>query len=137
VVGKFQHIADDGTMYVTHAGKLQIWRGDSMTSFGLRGGGSIAVADNGQRLATIRNNYVVVVDSKGNDVWQAPLWNAVQALFVKDDTALVVRTRGGLVTFDAATGERLAAECGWGFGLTSEVQTLVTMEAEPVCEPTL
>ena len=63
----------------------------------------------------IGNNVAVVVD--GKERWRAPVEHIRHFAFGATDRVLYVSAAGGLLAFDAATGERVAAACGWGLGL--------------------
>jgi hypothetical protein len=55
-------------------------------------------------------------------------------LFTRDGTRLLVRTTGGLLMLDAATGERLSAACGFTFGIMTKSPSATTLNTRPVCE---
>lgn len=57
-------------------------------------------------------------DARGVERWRRPVWKAGPVAWSLDDRTLFVAADGGAaISFDAATGERLAMRCGWGFGL--------------------
>jgi hypothetical protein len=90
-----------------------------------------AVARNGTTLAVHSNAEVFVVDA-GIERWRAPVWGGTFARFTDDGATLVVRTGGGLIAFDAATGKRRATGCGWGFGLRSTTPAATSVLTQPV-----
>jgi hypothetical protein len=75
---------------------------------------------------------LVMLGSDGRERWQTPLWS-IQRTALTDKT-LVAATRGGMIAFDAATGERLASACGWRFGL-HESPLQAPGNAPSVCTP--
>ncbi len=77
-----------------------------------------ALSHDGTRFAAGHGNEVAVFDARGLERWRRPVWKAGPVAWSLDDRTLFVAADGGAaVSFDAATGERLAIRCGWGFGL--------------------
>jgi len=62
------------------------------------------------------------------------VWGVQTAIFTTDSTRLVVRTTGGLVMLDAATGARIAAACGFQFGIMTKTPISNALNTRPVCE---
>jgi len=136
--GQLYRVEPDGTLYVTMGGELRVRRGsETLSSFKLepKTSGAIAIDSKGTRYATFQPNELVILDAGGHVQWRKQLWAAQQALFSADDKRVIVRVNGGLIAFDAATGEKLAMECGWEFGITTTAPTATPMiNSAPVCE---
>lgn len=88
----------------------------------------------GDRLAGIHGAELSVYDFKGGVKWRQNVWGAQAMLFTRDGTRLVVRTTGGLLMLDAATGERLSAACGFTFGIMTKTPAATALNTRPVCE---
>jgi hypothetical protein len=88
----------------------------------------------GDRLAGIHGAELAVYDPNGGLKWRQNVWGAQAMLFTRDGTRLVVRTTGGLLMLDAATGERLAAACGFTFGIMTKTPAATALNTRPVCE---
>jgi hypothetical protein len=95
---------------------------------------SITASHDASQLAVIHGNELVMVDAKGTERWRKPVWGAVTVVFTTDNRRLVVRTSGGVVSLDAATGERIAAVCGYGFGIEDKAPPVNALGVTPVCE---
>ena len=143
VTGLVHRIEADGTYYLMSAGEIQVRRGSELkASFKVDRQTSLplAIDSKGTRYAAFqRNNELVVLDGGGHVLWRKPMWGGQQVLFSADDKRLIVRVNGGLLAFDVATGEQLAMECGWNFGITTTPPVSTSMiNSAPVCEdPTL
>ena len=88
----------------------------------------------GDRLASIHGAELAVYDPQGALVWRQSIWGAQSVQFIAKDARLLVRTGGGLIVLDAATGKRLAAACGFAFGLTTKAPVATALNVRPVCE---
>jgi hypothetical protein len=88
----------------------------------------------GDRLAGIHGAELSVYDPKGGLKWRQNVWGAQTMLFTRDGTRLLVRTTGGLLMLDAATGERLSAACGFTFGIMTKTPAATALNTRPVCE---
>jgi len=60
---------------------------------------------------------IVVFDDKGKDLWRKIVWGVSQMVFTQSGSRLMVTAPGGVIAFDATTGERITEECGFEFGL--------------------
>jgi hypothetical protein len=88
----------------------------------------------GALLAALHDNELAVFDARGVEQWRRPIWHADQVVFSSDGHNVIVKSEGGLVSFDAATGARVAAACAFDFGLHDEPTPTNTLNAMPVCE---
>lgn len=88
----------------------------------------------GDRLAGIHGPELSVYDLSGGLQWRLNVWGAQAMVFTHDGARLVVRTTGGLLVLDATTGERLAAACGFTFGIMTKTPTAAALDTRPVCE---
>jgi hypothetical protein len=88
----------------------------------------------GDRLAGIHAAELSVYDPRGGLKWRQNVWGVQAMLFTRDGTRLVVRTTGGLLMLDAATGERLSAACGFTFGIMTKTPAATALNTRPVCE---
>ena len=86
-------------------------------------------------IVALTDRALVMLGSDGIERWQTPLWNIRHTpTLTADGRTLVASTLGGMIAFDAATGERVASACGWRFGLhDSRVQA--PGNAPSVCTP--
>ena len=74
------------------------------------------VSEDGQALALLLGRHsVALFDRAGTERWRVRVEAARKLAF--RDGAVVVGTESGLVSLDVRTGARIAAVCGWGFGL--------------------
>lgn len=88
----------------------------------------------GKLLAAVHDNELSIVDATGMKRWRRALWGLTQVVFSSDDRYVIVKSDGGLVSFDATTGTRLAAACAFDFGLHDQPTPTNTLNAAPVCE---
>ena len=134
--GRLIEIDETGTVYIAVAGGIEIRRGvEKIATVAIDGlSSTVAVAPGGSRFATLRGNEVLVVDAAGVEQWRATLWGAAQLAFTPDGTHLAARAIGGVVMFDAASGERTAVECGWSFGLLDAPPVTNPIAMTSVCE---
>lgn len=58
-----------------------------------------------------------VFDPTGHERWHVAAWKIDQVEMSADGLTLVANTDGGMVAYDAKTGEPIARACGWDFGL--------------------
>jgi hypothetical protein len=91
------------------------------------------VAADGSTVIAFDMAHVIGFDPKGHERWRVPAWHATAAELSPDGAVVFLATRGGLVTLDAATGRRLGAACGWGFGLSETEPNQVVFGDAPVC----
>ena len=87
----------------------------------------------GTKLALYTSSHVFVIDMAGKVLWRAPAWSINLARFTEDGRTLLVNTQGGILALDAATGERRATGCGWGFGLSRTEPPMTIFLAPVVC----
>jgi hypothetical protein len=107
-----------GAIYVVARG-VEVYRGVHAAPQRLDGvPGVTAISHDGTLLAAGQANDVTVFDAAGAVRWRHPVWRAGPVVWSLDDRTLFVAADGGAaISFDAASGERLAIRCGWGFGL--------------------
>jgi hypothetical protein len=70
----------------------------------------------------------------GTERWRVPAWRVTTVAFTADDRQVLVHGLGGVVLLDAATGERVAAACGWQFGLRDHAPAVSVPGSASVCE---
>ena len=87
----------------------------------------------GSKLALYTQSHLFVIDTDGKELWRAPVWLVNLVRFTDDGKTLLVNTQGGLLSLDAATGERRAAGCGWTFGLSKSEPPMTIFPAPVVC----
>jgi hypothetical protein len=126
----------DGTLYVTEAGAVRIYRNGEKkpTTIKLPDATQSVVTADGSRIAYTTRDEVIVADATGAPLWRQPQWGTNQLTFSTDGTSLLLHGVGGLATYDAATGVRTARECGWSFGLYDEALDGSAPGAAPMCE---
>jgi hypothetical protein len=126
----------DGTLYVTQAGSLRIYRDGQKkpTTIKLPDSTQSVVTADGSRIAYTTRDEVIVADATGAPIWRQPQWGTNQLTFSTDGAHLLLHGVGGLATYDAATGKRTARECGWNFGLFDEALDGSGAGAAPMCE---
>jgi hypothetical protein len=134
--GRVLHIDETGKLRIVLGTKLETRQGDKKLASVEVGSLSavVAVTRGGSRLATVRENHVVMLDDSGAELWRKPLWGAQQLVFTSDGAYLAARANGGLLILDAATGERKAVECGWSFSLMTDPPTTNALASAPICE---
>jgi hypothetical protein len=93
-----------------------------------------AIDPAGNRFASRDEQDIVVRDARGAELWRATVWAANTLGFVADGTRLIVTAPGGLIAFDAGSGERIARECGWNFGLHDTLPETFGVAFTSVCE---
>lgn len=99
-----------------------------------RGLMAMAMDPAAQRIAMREDSDIVIRDRAGVEQWRTTLWGASQLGFTADGARLVVAGPGGYVAFDAASGERVARECAWNFGLYDTIPDASSMSSASVCE---
>jgi len=95
---------------------------------------SIVADATGQRLVGIHGPAVTMYDPAGTVLWTQNVWGAQVALFTTDGASVVLRTGGGLIELDAATGARVSAACGFSFGVMTKTPQVNAFNTQPVCE---
>jgi len=85
----------------------------------------------GARVVAVGQHSVSLVGLDGKAKWAQPLQGVTEALWLDDKTIAIVSS-AGLARVDAATGNVIAARCGWKFGLASR-QHPASPRVEPVC----
>nr|MBA3458544.1 hypothetical protein [Deltaproteobacteria bacterium] len=85
----------------------------------------------GSRVIQVSQRSVGLVSTDGKRSWLQSLQFVTEALWLDDQTIVLV-SAGGLARIDAATGKVTAARCGWRFGLSAK-QHAPTSRVEPVC----
>jgi len=132
----FVGAADDGTIYL-HDGTTVYAMRDGKTVLRFPKGElaeSIVSNRGGQRLVGIHGSAVTMYDPTGTILWTQNVWGAQATLFTADGSAILVRTSGGLIELDPATGARVTAACGFSFGVMTKTPTVNTFNTQPVCE---
>ncbi len=126
----------DGTLYVTEAGSVRVYRNGEKkpTKIKLPDSTISVVTPDGSRIAYTTRDEVIVADATGTPIWRQPQWGTNQLMFSTDGSHLLLHGVGGLATYDAATGARTARECGWDFGLYDEALDGSAPGAAPMCE---
>lgn len=136
------------TSFVTAdpAGHVYAWTVDTKASQLV-----LSVLSPGKTLATLPHDGAVTLwpDPKGTRVlelgaagaalyridgtlaWKLPLLGASEAVW-SDDNAISLITASGVARIDAATGNVIAARCGWKFGLTATPHPQPP-RIEPIC----
>lgn len=84
----------------------------------------------GSRVIQISQRSVALTAADGKG-WVQPLPFVTEALWL-DDGSIVVVSAGGVARLDPATGNVLAARCGWRFGRSAK-QHPASARVEPVC----
>jgi hypothetical protein len=132
----YRGVASDGTIYMQ----------DGESVFAMRDGKTVRrfpkgevvdslVADStGQRLVGIHQSAVTMYDPQGAVMWKQNVWGAQGIVFTTDNSGVIVRTSGGLIELDPATGARVGAACGFGFGVMTKTPVTNTFNTQPVCE---
>lgn len=95
---------------------------------------AMAMDPAGRRIAMREGADIVIRNPAGAEQWRTTLWGASQLGFTASGTRLIVAAPGGYVAFDAATGERVARECAWNFGLYDAAPDASSMTSASVCE---
>jgi hypothetical protein len=126
----------DGTIYMQDGESLFAMRdGKRVRRFPKGEVADSLVADStGRRLVGIHQAAVTMYDSQGAVLWTQNVWGAQGIVFTTDDAGVIVRTSGGLIELDPATGARIGAACGFGFGVTTKTPIMNTFNTQPVCE---
>jgi len=135
--GTLARIDGDGTIYTIEGGRVTVQRGaQKLASFMLAPGARPLLSFDSKhtRVALLEGRDVVLRDLTGAQKWRTPVWGGSQVLFAPDDKHVIVRASAGLVVLDAASGERTAMECGWGFGIQTTAPLFRSSNTEPVCE---
>jgi hypothetical protein len=129
---------DDGTIYTYGNGELSAIHGrDTHHLAKTNELGRGAISDDGTLIAVADTANVTMYDSSGRELWHRDLWQPDAMVFSKDQHRIAVASRGGLVELDAATGERLAAACAFGFCLHDTGWQQRTSNEPTVCEDSL
>ncbi len=134
--GNVLGIAPDGTVYLRTAGAVIAQR-DGKTGLHFPAGelSDLLVPDaSGEHLASIHGTEVAMYLADGTVVWRQHVWGAQDVRFVAGGSRLVLRTAGGIVALDVATGARRAAACGFAFGLMTKTPQTGALNVQPVCE---
>jgi hypothetical protein len=127
--------SNDGTIYAYANGELlAIHDRDTHHLAKTNELGRAAISDDGGMIAVSDTANVMMYDSRGRELWHHELWQPDAMVFSKDQHRIAVVSRGGLVELDAATGERLAAACAFGFGLHDTGWPQRTSNEPTVCE---
>ena len=94
----------------------------------------LAISPEGASFAMLSGHEVVVTDAHGVERWRYTAWSTSSVAFTGDGRRVLVRTSGGLILLDAATGQLATRACGWGFGLHDKPVQPDALGAPPVCE---
>ncbi|MCW5807535.1 MAG: hypothetical protein KIT31_34580 [Deltaproteobacteria bacterium] len=136
----------DGSLAgVDAAGRVYVWHNDAqgmlelaMFVDGKRTGtlpseGPTAVWPDpkGTQVLQVGQRSIALVGLDGTRRWAQALQGVTEALWLEDGSIAII-SAAGVARLDAATGNVLAARCGWRFGLTSK-QHPVSPRFEPVC----
>jgi hypothetical protein len=132
----FLGFAGDGTIYMHDGEGVYAMRdGKTLRRFPKGELADSIVADKtGERVVGIHGAAVTMYDPAGTVVWAQNVWGAQSIVFANDGAALVVRTTGGLIELDPATGARVSAACGFAFGVMTKTPQLNSFNTQPVCE---
>jgi hypothetical protein len=126
---------DDGTIYTY--GKGELWAIRDREPHVLAKTNELehaSISSDGTLIAVADAANVTMYDSRGRALWQRELWQPETIELSKDQRRIAVASRGGLVELDAATGERIAAACAYGFGLHDTGWQQRTSNEPTVCE---
>ena len=94
---------------------------------------TIAVFAHADRELAIADGCIVsLYDPRGARRWRHALCGVHAMTFTPDDHELVASTAGGVIALDPATGDPVAAACGWDFGLHDDLPSQA-LDGEPVC----
>jgi len=85
----------------------------------------------GARILLVSQRSVSLVNLDGRRVWSQAIQGVTEALWL-DDGGLAIISAVGIARLDPATGELVAARCGWQFGLTTKPHP-VTPRFETLC----
>jgi hypothetical protein len=134
--GNFVGYDRDGTIYMHDVeGIYAMHDGKILRRFPLHELATSIVADKtGQRLVGIQGASVTMYDPQGTVLWTQNVWSAQSIVFTTDGAGVLVRTGGGLIELDAATGARITAACGFSFGVMTKTPQVNAFNAQPVCE---
>jgi len=77
---------------------------------------------------------LVMIDDTGKELWRRQLWGAHNWMFSPSGKRLVVAAAGGLLSLDAATGDTVARECGFEFGVHDQAPDVGAMGNTTLCE---
>lgn len=124
-------VDDQGRAYSTDNAKT-LYRDDAVVV--KDSGGDVPSPDHTGRLLALTSNSGVRLLDGGIERWRLPQWGVVAVTFSDDDRQLLVRTIGGMTMVDAATGERVATACAWGFGVFDAPTSQVAVGQGSVCE---
>lgn len=94
----------------------------------------VAVDRAGTRFALRDQQELVLVDGAGKELWRKMIWGMSTFAFFANDKRLAVAAPGGFIALDVATGEQVARECGWGFGLHETAPESSGQGSATVCE---
>ena len=125
--------SSSGTMYVKMSGGLRAVKAGKLNQVASEMD-SVVPNNAGSRLAGIHGAEVMLTDAEGTAVWRQNVWGAIAVSFTSDEARIIVRTTGGMIVLDATTGERVAAACGFSFGLMTKQPLGTELNTEPVCE---
>lgn len=85
----------------------------------------------GTRYVEVAPSSVALYDLAGKQRWFQQLSTSQEALWLTDGS-IAITSAGGIARLDAATGNVLAARCGWRFGLASKPHPAAP-RVEPLC----
>ncbi|HEY6036616.1 MAG TPA: hypothetical protein VIV58_20205 [Kofleriaceae bacterium] len=133
--GSYVGYSPDGTIYMHDGNGVFAMRdGKTVRRFPKGELADSLVADKtGERLVGIHGAAVTLYDAAGTKLWAQNVWGAQGIVFAADGS-IVVRTTGGLIELDPATGARVAAACGFAFGVMTKTPQINTFNTQPVCE---
>ncbi|MEP6864464.1 MAG: hypothetical protein ABJE66_27830 [Deltaproteobacteria bacterium] len=132
----YRGAAADGTIYMQDGeGVFAMRDGKTVRRFPKGEVADSLVADStGERLVGIHQAAVTMYDPKGTVLWKQNVWGAQGIVFTTDNAGVIVRTSGGLIELDPATGARINAACGFAFGVMTKTPIMNTFNTQPVCE---
>lgn len=135
LTGSLAGIGRDGTLYLRAGGAISAWKNGREVLKWPEGVDADSVTPDiaGQHLLAIHGAAVTLYELDGRVVWTQNVWGAQTASFTLDGQ-IVLRTSGGLLALDAATGARMAAACGFSFGLMTKTPRVNALNVQPVCE---
>lgn len=114
--------------------RLSIWHGEQETSLVDGRVNMFALAPDEQHFALAQGPSVTMRDRAGRVLWERAVWGATGGEISADGRRLLVQTEAGLIELDAATGDRVATACAFGFGLHDQAPAHAPAAGPTVCE---
>ncbi len=151
VLDKGTTVTIDGALAaVDSAGHVFVWQNDPKVALELvvfadgkrtsrlATGGPTAIFPHpkGTQLVQVGPRMIALValdatNPTGTQLWARPLQGVTEALWLADGTLGIV-SNAGIARLDPASGEVIAARCGWKFGLSAKPHP-ASSRFEPIC----